>query len=332
MVGDQHGPHTGCSVRSVRNGARLAGRARQRLVQLRCALPRDRDRQRGGNSYACSATPRPPVGPEPEQHSPEAPPGSSSWAPAGLWPRLAPHPRVLTEAQRRFYWQEGYLRLEGVVSATWVERLRAAMRRQVAALSMQPRSPSRRKWFVFEQQHTDAAPRLVRLVAPDRIDEFWAFTCGPAADIAADLLGDAGLRFHHSKLNFKWAHGGDPASWHQDAQFWPHSNFGMLTVGLYLHDVPDEESGPLTVLPLSAHERLHALEDAEGHWTAVLSRETLRTLPLHRAVALTGRAGTITVHNCVRAERSACVADSVHAPLILDIIYYRYVDQYADQY
>ena len=42
----------------------------------------------------------------------------------------------------------------------------------------------------------------------------WEFIAGPAADIAADLLGPD-LKFHHAKLNYKWHSGGEAVSWHQ---------------------------------------------------------------------------------------------------------------------
>jgi hypothetical protein len=41
-------------------------------------------------------------------------------------------------------------------------------------------------------------------------------------DLVADLLGPD-LRFHSSKLNFKWSAGGDAVRWHQDIQAWPHT-------------------------------------------------------------------------------------------------------------
>ena len=56
------------------------------------------------------------------------------------------------------------------------------------------------------------------------------------------------MKFHHSKLNFKWAQGGAEVKWHQDIQFWPHTNYSPLTVGTYLYDCGMEQ-GPLGVLP-----------------------------------------------------------------------------------
>ena len=65
---------------------------------------------------------------------------------------------------------------------------------------------------------------------------FWEITSGVLADVAADLVGPD-VVFHHSKLNFKWNDGHDQVDWHQDIQFYPHTNYSPLTIGLLLEDM-----------------------------------------------------------------------------------------------
>ena len=134
----------------------------------------------------------------------------------------------------------------------------------------------------------------------DTAEVFWDFLKGPIADIASDLLGPD-VRFHHSKLNLKMGGGGgsttSKVNWHQDIQFWPHTNYTPLTIGVYLTDV-DAAMGPMDVVPLSAYDHLHALEDpATGAFTGVIAPEQLAAVPLERAVRMCGVAGTVTVHN-----------------------------------
>lgn len=77
--------------------------------------------------------------------------------------------------------------------------------------------------------------------------------------------------------------------WHQDIQFWPHSTFTPLTIGLYLNDVTDE-MGPLGVVPLSSYNELSPLEDEHtGNWTGVLPGPVVKRLPLEEAVYLSGK-------------------------------------------
>ena len=71
----------------------------------------------------------------------------------------------------------------------------------------------------------------------------------------------------------------------EDFQFWPHSNFAPLTIGVYLEDVhPD--SGPMKIVPLSHWNQLHPLEDENGQWTAVLPDDAVETIPTEAAVPL----------------------------------------------
>ena len=42
--------------------------------------------------------------------------------------------------------------------------------------------------------------------------------------------------------------------WHQDIQFWPHTDFSPLTIGVYLADV-DDVMGPMGVFPVATRVR-----------------------------------------------------------------------------
>src|SRR5262245_26930789 len=45
--------------------------------------------------------------------------------------------------------------------------------------------------------------------------EYASSKASPLPDVIADLVGPD-VKFHHSKLNFKWSKGGDVVKWHQD--------------------------------------------------------------------------------------------------------------------
>ena len=159
---------------------------------------------------------------------------------------LAHEPRVLTREQREFYFDNGYLLVEAVVDDDWLGRLRAATDEMVDRSRALARSD---RVFDLEPGHTADDPRLRRLTSPvDHHPEYWAFASQSVLpDIMADLVGPD-VKFHHSKLNFKWAKGGEEVKWHQDITYWPHTNYSPLTAGLYLYDCgPDQ--GPLMVVP-----------------------------------------------------------------------------------
>ena len=53
--------------------------------------------------------------------------------------------------------------------------------------------------------------------------------------------------------------------WHQDIQYWPHTNYSPLTIGVYMDDVGDEQ-GPLAVVPGSQDGDLYSLYDGKDQW------------------------------------------------------------------
>ena len=134
-------------------------------------------------------------------------------------------------------------------------------------------------------------------------------------DVAEDLLG-SGVRFHHSKLNFKWARGGEEVKWHQDIQYWPHTDFSPLTIGVYLEDV-DDEMGPMGVVPGSHRGELFDLYDDEERWSGSIRDEDLPRAHVERAVSLKGGAGSVTVHNCCMVHGSLPNQSPRSRPLLL---------------
>ena len=150
--------------------------------------------------------------------------------------RILEHPaRVLTEAQRAFYFREGYLLVEKAIPEDWIERLRAASMAFIERSREVTRSDA---IFDLEPDHRPDAPRLRRVSNPDQHDPvIWEYASRSLlADIVADLVGPD-VKFHHGKLNYKWADGGEEVKWHYDIGFWPHTNYSPLTVGTLLYDL-----------------------------------------------------------------------------------------------
>jgi ectoine hydroxylase len=74
-------------------------------------------------------------------------------------------PKVLTQAQREFYFNEGYLCLERAIDETWLARLRAA----TDELVERSRAVSKADTvFDLEPGHSAAAPRPRHVSQPGR--------------------------------------------------------------------------------------------------------------------------------------------------------------------
>ena len=204
-------------------------------------------------------------------------------------------PKVLTAAQREAYFRDGYLLIERFVPDDWLTTLRALSGRFIEESRSQTESDEK---FDLEADHCAAAPRLRRLTQPVRHHpDYWRFASASCiTDLAEDLLGPD-VMFHHSKLNFKWSGGGEEVKWHQDIQYWPHTNYSVLTIGVYLEDV-DETMGPMGVIPGCHEGELFDLYDGTGNWTGAIGDRDLPRVPVEKAVYLQGPAGSVTVHHC----------------------------------
>ncbi|HTO48178.1 MAG TPA: phytanoyl-CoA dioxygenase family protein [Burkholderiales bacterium] len=231
---------------------------------------------------------------------------------------LAIPARVLTQSQREFYFREGYLLLEKAIGEDWIRRLRVATEEMVERSRKVTKSD---KIFDLEPAHRPDAPRLRRVSNPvEHHPVFWEYvTKSPLGDIVADLVGP-NVKFHHSKLNYKWAQGGEEVKWHYDISFWPHTNYSPLTVGTYLYDC-GMDNGPLGVLPRS-HELDPMLSqyDGRGQWTGCLSDADVANLDVAKTVYLTGPAGSLTIHNCRTLHSSPRNMSDTGRPLLLNTL------------
>jgi len=229
---------------------------------------------------------------------------------------LALRPKVLTQAQRESYFNDGFLLVERAIGEDWLGKLRAATEELVERSRKVKQSDP---VFDLEPGHRPEAPRLRRVSNPvEQHPVFWEYCLNSAlADIVADLVGP-NVKFHHSKLNFKWANGGEEVKWHYDISFWPHTNYSPLTVGTYLYDCGMDQ-GPLGVLP-----RSHLIDpmlsqyDAKGNWTGCLSDADVARLDVSKAVFLPGPAGSLTIHNCRTLHYSARNDSDLGRPLLLN--------------
>ena len=233
-------------------------------------------------------------------------------------------PLALTQDQREFYFDNGFLAVEGLVPQDWVDRMQAA----TAALLAESREISESNdRFDLGPDHSASDPRPRRIrAAVDQHPTYWDFTVSPfLTDVAADLVGPD-VKFHSSKLNFKWPGGAEEIRWHQDIPAWPHSNYSPVTIGVYLEDVTSAH-GPLAVVPGSHDGELFDHFDEDGNWTGYVADRDLARVALNDAVELTGPTGTLCALNCrVIHSSQRNTADRVR-PLFLNV--YSSADAFA---
>ena len=224
--------------------------------------------------------------------------------------------KILTAQQREFYFENGYILLERIIPDEVVENLRTVTEAMVDR--SREISESNEIWDL-DKGHSAEKPRLRRLSSPNDHDAvYWDYASKSILpDVISDLVGPD-VKFHHSKLNFKWSGGGDEVKWHQDISFWPHTNYSPCTAGTYIYDCGMEQ-GPLAVMPGSHNDDLYNQYNDAGEWTGCLRHADAAKLDMDKAVFLDGPAGSVTIHNCRTLHYSAQNNSDTPRPLLLNV-------------
>jgi phytanoyl-CoA hydroxylase len=152
--------------------------------------------------------------------------------------------------------------------------------------------------YDLEDSHTAENPRVRRIKAAHARDPAYAaLTRHPKIIAVLQSLWGPHIRFDAAKLNMKCAGFGAPVEWHQDWAFYPHTNDNLAAVGVMFDDMA-MENGPLMIIP-GSHKGPTFDHHADGIFCGAMDPRN-RDVDYGKAIALTGSAGSITVHH-VRA-------------------------------
>jgi len=199
---------------------------------------------------------------------------------------------ALAQTDVDFYRERGYLVLRNLFPAEEVAEWRRELERLCAGAAAVSQHTD---VYDLEESHRPEAPRVRRIKLPHKVSPLFGRLCRDERILAPvrDLLGPS-VRLQTSKINLKSAGYGAPVEWHQDWAFYPHTNDDVLAVGVMLDDMT-AENGPLMVLPGSHRGPVYD-HHAEGRFCGGIDPATTQ-LDASGAVALTGPAGSITLHH-----------------------------------
>ncbi len=201
-------------------------------------------------------------------------------------------PEILSDDQIASYRRDGCLVLENRVPPDII----AAIRAEIARFEDEARGlTASNDRLDLEDSHTPEAPRLRRIKLPHSISEVVDGLMRSDHILAPvrDLIGPD-LRLHTTKLNMKSAGYGAAIEWHQDFAFYPHTNDDVLAVGVMIDDM-GMENGPLMVFP-GTHRGPIFDHHQDGVFVGAMHPEAAG-LRAEDAVALTGPAGSISIHH-----------------------------------
>jgi phytanoyl-CoA hydroxylase len=207
---------------------------------------------------------------------------------------------MISQADVAFYEQNGYLVVRDVLSRGEVEELRRVTDEFVEKAR---HVRAHDDVYDLEDGHSAAEPRVRRIKTPHQWHPAYASMVRHPNILAVlkELWGPS-IRFDVSKLNLKAAGYGAPVEWHQDWAFYPHTNDDLAAVGIMIDDV-DEANGPLMVIPGS--HRGPIFDHHEGGVFCGAMDPARREVDYGAAAALTGSAGSITVHHVRAVHGSA---------------------------
>ena len=226
--------------------------------------------------------------------------------------------------QRAFYTEQGYLVFPELLDAAELAQLRSALASVLIGADglTEPND-------TFSITRTDDGGCSVRRIFDPIVhhEAFRDLVVNPKIlDVVENLIGP-NIQLHHTKLNLK-----PPSSrearfeWHQDYPFFPHTNFDLLAVMIYLDDAT-EDNGCLTIVPGSHNwgPRNH-LFAKDGAFSSRLEDESTVEDPAHW-LKVPVPAGGMELHHCNMLHSST--ANRGTKPRSAMVIQYRAADNVA---
>jgi phytanoyl-CoA hydroxylase len=195
---------------------------------------------------------------------------------------------MLTQQQRNFYDENGYLLVEGQFTAEEARAFREEAHTLIERLS----------------QHTDfnatwgSAKQIAegtRLLHCHNVQFYSAVFTRLLVDerltgAVADLIGSPNVQLHHNKLFIKPPEKGSPFPMHQDYPYFPHERHTMMAAIIHFDDAPLEK-GCVRVVP-GSHKRGAIEHNSEGGFHLSFDQ-----YPLESSVPCPAKAGDVLFFN-----------------------------------
>ncbi len=195
---------------------------------------------------------------------------------------------MLTQEQRRFYQDNGYLLVEGqftvVEAGEFRQEAHALIERLSQYTDINPTWGSARMlaegtklFHCHNVQFYSAA--FTQLLVDERLTA-----------AAADLIGSPNVQLHHNKLFIKPPEKGSPFPMHQDYPYFPHERHTMLAAVIHFDDAPLEK-GCIRVVP-GSHKQGAIEHNSQGGFHLPFDQ-----YPLESSLPCPARAGDILFFN-----------------------------------
>lgn len=220
---------------------------------------------------------------------------------------------MLTEEQKAFYQENGYLLVQGLLTPEEAADYRRETHELAARLA--------------QYRHTDATWGSAKAAMPGVETKIFhchdvqfqsaAFTRLLVNDrltaVASDLMGTPNVQLHHTKMFIKPPEKGSPFPMHQDKPYFPHDNDSMIAVIIHFDDAPVEK-GCVRVVPGSHKDGLLP-HDSEGGFHLPFDK-----YPIESAIPCPAKAGDALFFSYLTIHGSGVnVSDEARTTLLVQM-------------
>ncbi len=174
---------------------------------------------------------------------------------------------MLTDAQKQFYADNGYVLVKGLLTKEEAAAYRQACHALMERLTHLRQQEVDATWGSAKQNGQNGAAPTKLLHCHDVQFHAAAFSRllvnERLTGAAADIIGP-NVQLHHTKMFIKPPEKGSPFPLHQDAPFFPHERHSMIAAILHFDDAPLEK-GCVRVVP-GSHKQGMLPHNSEGSW------------------------------------------------------------------
>jgi ectoine hydroxylase-related dioxygenase (phytanoyl-CoA dioxygenase family) len=175
----------------------------------------------------------------------------------------------LTQQQKDFWKENGYLAIEDVLTPDDRENLRRGVEALEARAEGLTESTDRFKLKAFD----NGGRRVQQIAEPHELAAEWMLLARDARvlDIVEDLIGP-NILLYYSMLMMKPPQEGFTAPWHQDMAFFTHDQADLLACQVYIDD-STIENGCLRIVP-GSHKLGLLNHYRDGRFTGIVQGDT----------------------------------------------------------
>lgn len=208
---------------------------------------------------------------------------------------------MLTEAQKAFYREKGYLVVPDVLAAGELTKLREVTDRLLAEAARVGETTGD---FLLEKSAPPGTRLVWRVFDPVALDPYcFEMARHPRVLDAVEGLIGPSIQLHNSNMHLKLPQHGGEVDWHQDFPYLPHTNFDLLNTMIMLDD-STPENGCLNVIPGSHRwgPLDHGVPGAAGESNFKLSAaQRAAGQPVDDVIV---PAGGMSIHHCLTLHSS----------------------------